>query len=106
MAAVTFGNSAGAPRCRPPVQPTPSNQKNGPTPALCAQESMAACTSGTTQHTCMNFLLGNARAIVTGQPINGKRSPFSGAHGVMSLLSKFGHGDPFQQMSAGWVTSR
>ena len=40
------------------------------------------------------------------QPITGKRSSSIGSHGFMSVVSKFGHGEPFQQMSAGWVTRR
>ncbi len=68
---------------------------------------MAARRSGTTQHTCMKCRFGNG-AVVNGvlQPISGKRSSFSGCHGIISVVSKFGHGDPFQQTSAGWTTSR
>src|SRR4051794_6001449 len=36
----------------------------------------------------------------------GKRSSPRASHGTISLWSKLGHGDPFQQASAGWVTMK
>src|SRR6516225_10690220 len=64
MAAAQAGKLAGWPRCRPSVNGTPSNQKNGPTPADCTQPSMAAHRSGTTQQTCMNSRLGKGWAAI------------------------------------------
>src|SRR6476620_167053 len=80
MAAVTAGNSAGAPRCCPPVHCTPSNQKNGPTPVVRDQDSMAVRRSGTTQHTCMKFLPGKGGAVVNG--VSFKESVRANAHGM------------------------
>src|SRR6516225_4192337 len=65
MAAAQAGKLAGWPRCRPSVNGTPSNQKNGPTPADCTQPSTAAVRSGTTQQTCMNSRLGKVRAAMS-----------------------------------------